>query len=65
MLITAGMNSNDATLQAQGRFYGMVKQQAAMLSFLDCFRMLGVVAILALPVALFIKPFGKGETGGH
>jgi MFS transporter, DHA2 family, multidrug resistance protein len=59
VLINAGLNSNDAALQAQGRFYGMVKQQAAMMSFLDCFRALGFVAILALPVALFIKPFGK------
>jgi len=61
VLVQAGLNSNDAVLQAQGRLYELVKQQAAMLAFLDCFRMLAVVAILALPVALFIRPFGMGK----
>ena len=45
----------------------VMSQQAAMLSFLDCFWMLGFVAIIGLPLALTVKRFAaaKAPVGAH
>jgi hypothetical protein len=44
-----------------------MSQQAAMLSFLDCFWLLGFVAIIGLPLALIVKHFAvaRAPVGGH
>jgi len=43
-----------------------VQQQAAMLAFLDCFRVLGVVAAIGVPLAIFIRKFKQGgSTAAH
>jgi DHA2 family multidrug resistance protein len=38
-----------------------------MLAFMDCFRLLGVIVLLGLPLAFFIRRFtiGKGGGGAH
>ena len=42
-------------------------QQATMLAFMDCFRLLAFVVMISLPIALFIRRFevGVGATAGH
>ena len=44
-----------------------MSQQAAMLSFLDCFWLLGFVAIIGLPLALIVKRFAaaRAPVGAH
>jgi DHA2 family multidrug resistance protein len=62
-LVHTGYSSSEAVLRAPALLYETVKKQAATLAFLDCFWLLGLVAIVALPVALFIKPFGAAGPG--
>jgi MFS transporter, DHA2 family, multidrug resistance protein len=57
---TGGMNAADAAVRAQAQAYHLIQRQAATLGFLDCFYMLGWVAILAAPLVLLIKPFRPG-----
>jgi len=52
---TAGANSADATSRAYGMVYGMVQKQAAMLAFIDNFKMLGVVFLIVIPILLLLK----------
>ena len=56
-LIAAGSGASQALAQAQGMIYGTVQRQAAMLAFLDNFKMLGVVFFAVIPIlALMKKP---------
>ena len=57
-----GMDMVTATHQAYAAIYGMVEQQAAMLSFGDGFRTLGGLFLLMLPlIFLMQKPKRGGE----
>ena len=40
--------------------YGTVQRQAAMLAFVDNFKMLGVIFMVVIPVLLFLKRPPKG-----
>ncbi len=57
----------DALHQAQAQLYAMVQQQAATLSYVDSFRVFGVVFLALVPlVFLMRKPSaGTGPVGGH
>jgi DHA2 family multidrug resistance protein len=54
-LVAAGSSLAHATTQAQQMIYGTVQRQAAMLAFIDNFKMLGVIFLLVLPVLLTLK----------
>ena len=43
----------------------LVQQQASILSYLDVFVMLGVVALCITPLAFFLPKVGKGAPAGH
>jgi DHA2 family multidrug resistance protein len=60
-----GFSAADAAVRAQAQAYHLIQRQAAMLGFLDCFYILGWVAILAAPLALLIKPFRPGGGAAH
>jgi DHA2 family multidrug resistance protein len=61
-----GASTADAAQQAYGLISGMADKNAAMLGFLDCFWLLGIVALIGLPLALMIKKFRKdGQAAGH
>jgi hypothetical protein len=49
-------------VRALAQVYATVQQQAAMLAFLDCFRILGVVAFIGVPLAIFIRKFKQGAS---
>jgi MFS transporter, DHA2 family, multidrug resistance protein len=51
----AGSTSADAAARATGMVYGVVQRQAAMLAFLDNYKVLGVVFLAVLPVMLLLK----------
>ncbi|HUK88544.1 MAG TPA: DHA2 family efflux MFS transporter permease subunit [Terriglobales bacterium] len=50
-----GADMVTATQRAYGALFGMVVRQAAMLSFVDVFRLLGILFLLALPLILLMR----------
>jgi DHA2 family multidrug resistance protein len=54
-LVHAGSSLAHAATQAQQMIYGTVQRQAAMLAFIDDFKMLGVIFLAVLPVLLLLK----------
>jgi DHA2 family multidrug resistance protein len=53
--IARGADAATATQRAYGAAWGLVQQQAAILSFIDAFRLLGVVFLLMTPLILLMK----------
>jgi DHA2 family multidrug resistance protein len=67
-MMAAGMDAATATQQAYAAIFGMVQRHAAMLSYIDAFRLLGAMFVLVLPLLLIMrKPKGAGgpEAIGH
>jgi MFS transporter, DHA2 family, multidrug resistance protein len=62
-LVSAGSTAAHAAAQAHGMIYNTIQRQAAMLSFLDNFKMLGVVFLGVLPILLMMKK-PKARAGG-
>jgi DHA2 family multidrug resistance protein len=58
-LVAAGSSMAHATTQAQQMIYGTVQRQAAMLAFIDNFKMLGVVLFAIIPVFWLLKKPNK------
>jgi DHA2 family multidrug resistance protein len=54
-LVAAGSTAAHATAQAHGMIYNTIQRQAVMLSFIDNFKMLGVVFLGVIPVLLMMK----------
>ncbi|HPO12114.1 MAG TPA: DHA2 family efflux MFS transporter permease subunit [Candidatus Hydrogenedentes bacterium] len=44
-----------AAAQAQGAIYGIVRQQAATLAFVDCFRLMAILAAIVIPLVIFMR----------
>lgn len=58
-----GMTTVDAAHKAQGEIYRQVREQASLLSYLDCFWTMAIIAICVALIALLIKPFSvSGDT---
>ena len=66
-LISMGTSAADAPQQAYAVLAGAADRSAAMLGFLDCFWLLGWVALIGLALSFFIKKFRSGGAagGGH
>ncbi len=65
-LMGRGVDAATAARQAQGTLFGMVQRQAAMLSFLDTFRLLAFVFIAMLPLLLLMRrPAQRGGPPVH
>jgi DHA2 family multidrug resistance protein len=54
-LVAAGSTIAHANAQAQAMIYGTIQRQAVMLSFLDNFKMLGIVFFAIIPILLLMK----------
>lgn len=54
-----GSFSTDAILQSKGALYGIVQQQASLLSFMDDFRRLSLMFLVFIPVVYILKAPGK------
>jgi len=63
-LVTRGTSSADAIHQSYGLAGSLMTQQATMLAAMDCFRLLGWVVILGLPLAFLIRRFQVSSAGG-
>jgi len=55
MLISQGADIAEAAIKAKAMIYGMVRQQAAMLSFIDNFWMLGVIFVVIIPLVFVMR----------
>jgi len=65
-LTGAGSSAADASQKAYGMLSGLANQQAAFLGSLDCFHLLGWVALATLVLALMTKPYRSGgSTEAH
>jgi len=56
-LVTKGFTGEDAALAAQGRVLTQLERQVQLLSFMDCFRVLGYVTVVTVPLVLAIRHF--------
>jgi len=54
--IAKGADPVTASRMAYAAIFGLVQRNAAMMSFIDVFRLLGVLFILTLPLLFFMKP---------
>jgi DHA2 family multidrug resistance protein len=55
MLVHQGTNAVEAATEAKALIYGLVKQQASMLAFIDNFWLLGVVFLIIIPLVFLMK----------
>jgi DHA2 family multidrug resistance protein len=64
--LAAGSDVTTATQRAYAALFGTVQQQAAMVSFVLLFRILGVMFLLLLPLILIMRrPRGGPVAGAH
>lgn len=59
----SGLGAADARNQALARFYGLVNQQAHVLSFMDTFWVLGLLCAVMFVLAFFLKKNDPGAGG--
>src|SRR5882724_838056 len=62
-LVASGMDMVSATKQTYVALFAMVQRQAAMLSYVDAFRLLAITFALCLPLILLMKKPPKGPGG--
>ena len=60
--MAAGADAVTATERAYGALFGMVQRQAAMVSFVGIFQLLGIVFIALVPLVLLMQ---RPKAGGH
>ncbi len=64
--MAGGADPVTATQRAYGALFGMVQQQASMVSFVQLFRLLGGIFLLLIPLILLMKrPRGGGPMAAH
>src|SRR5262249_26521703 len=66
-LIDAGLPAGEALQRAQALIYETVQKQATLLSFLDVLLLLCLMALVSVPLVLFIKNIRRDESAsaGH
>lgn len=62
-LAETGMPAANAAKQGYIAMFGMVRQQAAILSYLDVFRILGIIFLAIVPLVMLMKRPPKGSSG--
>lgn len=58
------MTHPDAVAAATAHVYQQFQAQARLLAFMDCFHVLGVVTLVAVPLVLFTRHFRVSGRGG-
>lgn|ERR1700694_2996134 len=65
-LVSMGASTVGAAEKAYGMIAGIAEKQAAMLGFLDCFWLLGIISLVGVPLALMTRKFrNDGKAAGH
>jgi len=62
-MMARGMDAATATKQAYAGLFGMVQQQAAMMSYVDVFYLLAIMFAACLPLIFLMKKAPKGGGG--
>ena len=57
-LASRGASAAQSVAQATGIFYGMMQRQAAMMAFVDCFWVLGIIFLMVIPIMFFMRKAG-------
>ncbi len=55
MFMSKGSDAATATQQAYGAIWGMVQQQASMVSFVQAFRLLGFIFVIVVPLIFIMR----------
>ena len=64
--VAGGADAVTATQRAYAALFGMVQRQASIVSFVEIFRLLGLVFLLMIPLVLLMKrPSGRGPVASH
>jgi DHA2 family multidrug resistance protein len=63
MFMSKGSDAATATQQAYGAIWGMLQQQASMVSFIEAFRILGFIFVVVVPL-VFLMRRPKHASGG-
>ena len=61
--MAAGADAATAAERATAALWGMVQKEAAVLSFLDSFHVLGLVFLIIVPLAFLMRRPGTGTRG--
>jgi DHA2 family multidrug resistance protein len=56
-LVTKGFSGPDAVTAANGYLYQQLQHQVNLLSFMDCFRVIAWLTLVAIPLLLLIRRF--------
>jgi DHA2 family multidrug resistance protein len=59
--MAAGADAVTATNRAYAALFGMVQQQAAMVSFVGIFQLLGILFLALIPLVLLMKRPRQGS----
>ena len=62
-LVQHGFSAADAAVRALAQVEALIERQAALYAFLDCFWLLGLVALCGPLLALFIRKFTQAQGG--
>ncbi|HVN80101.1 MAG TPA: DHA2 family efflux MFS transporter permease subunit [Terriglobia bacterium] len=62
-LMAQGSSLTTAARQSYAMLFGMVEQQAAILAFLDVFRLLGAIFLLLVPLVLLMQKPHRSSSG--
>jgi DHA2 family multidrug resistance protein len=62
-MMAAGMDATTAAQQAYAMAFAMVQRQAAMLSYIDVFRLLAVLFVVVIPLILIMRKPKQGGGG--
>ncbi|MFB3918288.1 MAG: DHA2 family efflux MFS transporter permease subunit [Terriglobales bacterium] len=68
LFLSKGMDAVTASRQAYAAVFGMVQREAAMLSFISAFRLLGILFLAVMPLILIMKKpkhHGGGGMAAH
>jgi DHA2 family multidrug resistance protein len=63
MFMSKGSDAATATQQAYGAIWGMVQQQASMVSFVQAFRLLGFIFVIVVPLIFIMRKPKKAGAG--
>ena len=64
--IASGSDAYTATQRAYAAVFGIIQRQAAMVAFVDLFRLLGIIFLLLLPLVLLMRrPRGRAPAGAN
>jgi len=55
-----GYSKADSVRAATLFYYNQLAHQTQLLAFMDCFRLIGWITLLAVPILFFIRPFKVG-----